>query len=123
MKRWTSYTAISALLVVISAVLVGVWFESGARSGIWAGLAVAWLVQALAFALLIAATRWRPKMVVAGWTAGTLLRLAAVVVLAWLTLADIWLLPAEPTLIALAAGIFGLLILEPVIFSRGLKTR
>lgn len=123
MKRWTSYAAISALLVVISAVIVGVWFDSQARSGIWAGLAVAWFVQAVAFALLIAATQWRPKLVVAGWTAGTLLRLAAIVVLAWLTLADIWMLPAEPTLIALATGIFGLLLLEPVIFSRGLVTR
>ena len=58
----------------------------------------------------------------AGWTAGTLLRLAAIVLLAWLTIADVWKLPAEPTLIALATAIFGLLLLEPVIFSRGLET-
>ncbi len=117
------YAGATAALVGASAVLVGLVFESPARSGIWAGLAVAWLVQALAFAILIFATRRRPKGVLAGWTVGTLLRLTALTVLAWLTLAGALALPAEPTLIALVLTLFALLLLEPVFFRFQVGTR
>jgi hypothetical protein len=87
------------------------------------GLAAAWLVQALAFAILVLFTRRRPGGVVAGWTLGTFLRLAALTVLAWLTLARILALPAEPTLIALTIALFALLLLEPVFFRQQIGTR
>lgn len=116
MKKWAIYAVTSALLVGVPALLISLMFEPPARFGIWAGSASAWLVQALAFALLIVATEHRAKLVFAGWTAGTMLRLVGVGVLAWLTLGGILGLPAEPTLVALVVALFALLLLEPVVF-------
>lgn len=116
MKKWAIYAVTSALLVGVPALLISLMFEPPARFGIWAGSASAWLVQALAFALLIVATEHRSKLVFAGWTAGTMLRLVGVGVLAWLTLGGILGLPAEPTLVALVVALFALLLLEPVVF-------
>jgi len=115
-KKWAIYAVASALLVGVPALLISLVFEPPARFGIWAGSAAAWLVQALAFAVLIAATQRQAKLVLAGWTVGTLLRLAGVGILAWLTLGGILGLPAEPTLVALVVALFALLLLEPVVF-------
>ena len=116
MKKWAIYAVTSAFLVGVPALLISFMFEPPARFGIWVGSAVAWLVQVLAFAMLIAATQRRAKLVLAGWTAGTMLRLVGVGILAWLTLGGILGLPAEPTLVALVAALFALLLLEPVVF-------
>ncbi len=123
MSKWAVYAAASALLVGATAALVSLTFEAPTSHAIWTGLAVAWLVQALAFAILIAAARRQPRLVVAGWTAGTFLRLAVLTLLAWLTLAGILALPAEPTLIALVIALFALLLLEPVFFRHQFGTR
>ncbi|MGD8699800.1 MAG: hypothetical protein PVJ43_10945 [Gemmatimonadales bacterium] len=116
MRRWAVYAGISAILVAGSALMIGFAFQATERLAIWAGLAVAWLVQAAAFGILLVTVRRRPKLVVAGWTAGTFLRLAAVGLAAWLTLSGVLALPAEPTLLALVAALFVLLLLEPVVF-------
>ena len=123
LDRWAVYAGASALLVSVSAVATGLVFESRVRSGIWAGLGVAWLVQLAAFAALIAATNRNDKYVLAGWSLGTFLRLAVVGLLAWLTLAGIWPLPAEPTLVALVLALFALLLLEPVFFRHRFETQ
>jgi hypothetical protein len=115
-KRWTIYAGTSALLLGLSALLIGFEFEPPARHGIWAGLAAAWVVQAAAFAILIAATGRRAKLVLAGWSAGTFLRLLVIGLLAWLTLGGTLGIPAEPTLISMVIAIFGLLLLEPIVF-------
>lgn len=96
--------------------LIGYAFQAADRLAIWTGLVVAWLVQAAAFGILLATAKRRPKLVVAGWTAGAILRLAAVGLAAWLTLGEVLALPAEPTLLALVAALFILLLLEPVVF-------
>jgi hypothetical protein len=115
-RRWAVYAGISAVLVGASALMIGYAFQAADRLAIWAGLAVAWLVQAAAFGILLATVRRRPKLVMAGWTAGTILRLAVVGLAAWLTLSGELALPAEPTLLALVAALFVLLLLEPVVF-------
>lgn len=120
MKRWAIYAGISALLVGLSALIVGFWLDGPIRLGVWAGLGVAWLVQLGAFAMLLAATLKRPSFVVVGWTAGTFLRLGAVALVAWLSLAEVWGLPAAPTLLAMVSGLFVLLLLEPLVFRRGM---
>jgi len=96
--------------------VIGHAFQAAERLAIFAGLAVAWLVQAVAFGILLVTVRRRPKLVVAGWTAGSILRLAAVGLAAWLTLSGVLALPAEPTLLALVTALFVLLLLEPVVF-------
>jgi zinc transporter ZupT len=115
-RSWSVYAGSSAVLVGISALMIGYAFGTANRLAIWVGFGSAWLVQAAAFAILIATVRRRPKRVLIGWTAGTILRLAAVGVAAWLTLGDVLPLPAEPTLLALVAALFLLLLLEPVVF-------
>lgn len=115
-RRWAVYAGISAILVGASALVIGHAFQAAERLAIFAGLAVAWLVQAVAFGILLVTVRRRPKLVVAGWTAGSILRLAAVGLAAWLTLSGVLALPAEPTLLALVTALFVLLLLEPVVF-------
>jgi len=122
-RRWALYAAISALLVGFSALAVGFVFEPQVRLGIWAGLGSAWLVQLAAFAILLAAAGRRAKLVVAGWTAGTVLRLVVLGLLAWLSLGGNLGLPAEPTLLALAFGLFALLLLESAVFRHRLGAR
>lgn len=114
---------ISGVLVGLSAVLIKFAVPPPARFGVWAGLASAWLVQIAAFALLLAATRRRPTLVVAGWTLGTLLRMAVITAAAWLTLRGVLDLPPEPTLVALVTATFALLLLEPVVFRYRYGTR
>ena len=116
MTRWAIYAGISALFVGLAAVLIAFVFEPPELTGVWAGLALAWLVQAVAFAVLLATTARRAKFVVAGWTVGTFLRLGSLAAIAWLTLGGILGLPAAPTLVALVAALFALLLLEPVVF-------
>lgn len=123
MSKWAVYAVASGALVGVAAGLVSLAFEASTRSGIWAGLAIAWLVQLLAFAILIGFTQRRPQLIVAGWTVGTFLRLAVLMGLAWLTLAGTLTLPPEPTLIALTVALFALLILEPVVFRHAKGTR
>ncbi len=123
MKRWAIYAGTTALLIGIPAASIGLAFQPPVRNGIWAGLAVAWLVQAAAFALLLAAARRRAQLIVAGWTAGTLLRLGALGGVAWLCLGGLVAIPAEPTLLALVSALFALLLMEPVVFRREFGTR
>lgn len=110
------YAGASGVLVVVAALLAGLAFEPPARTGIWSALAAAWLVQALAFGVLLAMARRRATLVVAGWTVGIFLRLGALAAVAWLTLAGVLALPAEATLLALVVALFILLLLEPVFF-------
>ncbi len=123
MRRWVIYAGGSALLVGLSAIPLSFLFEPRVRLGVWIGLTVAWMVQAAAFGILIFATRQRPNRVVAGWTVGTFIRLVALSALAWLTLSGAWALPPEPTLLALAGGLFVLLLLEPFVFRYHLEAR
>lgn len=104
--------------MALASFLIQIAFEPGVRFGIRVGLASAWLAQILAFALLLAGSV-RKRGVVAGWTAGTLVRLGTLAGLAWLSLGGLWELPLEPMLIALVAALFVLLILETVVFQFG----
>ena len=116
MRKWLIYAALSAVLVIGAGAVTSIWLSDQARWGVWTGLGAAWIVQAGAFAALLFAAHRRPRLIIAGWTAGTFLRVATLGILAWLTLGGIWALPPKPTLIALVSGIFVLLLLEPVIF-------
>ncbi len=45
MRKTASYAGISAALVGLSALFINFTFEPPARSGIWVGLAAAWVVS------------------------------------------------------------------------------
>lgn len=106
-----------------SAILVSFAFEPELRLGIWTGLAAAWVAQLAAFGALLAAARREARLLVAGWSAGTVARLAAIAGLAGLILGGVVALPIAPTLIALVAALFVLLLLEPAIFRYGFAGR
>lgn len=106
-----------------SAILVSFIFEPELRLGIWTGLAAAWMAQLAAFGALLAAARREARLLVAGWSAGTVVRLAAIGAVAGLILGGIIALPIAPTLIALVATLFVLLLLEPAVFRYGLEGR
>jgi len=109
--------------VGLAASLIFFLFESETRLAIWAGLAAAWTVQAIAFAALLIAARRRARLILAGWVAGTFLRLLAIGGLAGLTLAGLLALPPEPLLVTAALALFVLMLLEPVVYSHRLGLR
>jgi hypothetical protein len=120
-KTWGIYVAASAVLAGMGGAASSLWLQPDVRSGVWAGLGAAWAVQVVAFALLLLVAHRGAGRFLAGWTAGTVLRVAALCAVAWLLLSGRWSLPAEPTLLALASGLFFLLLLEPLVF--GAKAR
>ncbi len=121
MKAFLGYLVVSALLVVLVAVLLANWVLPSAGSAIWAAASVAYLVQAIAFAALTLARGSGLGWVVA-WGSGTLLRLLVVLGAAlWVARSDG--VPAAPLLLSLAGFLFLLLVLEPVFFRTGMRSR
>lgn len=119
MNRWSIYAGASTFLIGLSGLIIYLIFEPDARVGILSGLAVAWFVQLGTFGVLLSAARRDTRGFLAGWMLGFVARLASVGAVAWLTLSGPLGVPAEPTLIALAIGLFALLLLEPAIFRWG----
>lgn len=120
MKTWLVYGGVSVLLVVLGGVLAG-YLDPSSRVAIWVGLSLAWVVQLAAFAVFLGVVRWRPRLIVAGWTAGTFMRLLALAAIAWLSVKQVWSLPADVTLVAAVAGLFVLLLLEPIVYRYHLR--
>lgn len=99
---------------VAVAVVVGVlwpWLDGGGRRGLLLAGGSAWAVQSVAFALI---ARRPPERFLGAWVAGTALRAVTVVAVTVYALGaeEVSLLAA---LLGLAAFLFVLLILEPVV--------
>lgn len=115
-----SYGLACGALVVVTALALSPWLDPSRQGGLWAAGAVALVIQVGAFALLV---RWRERMnrFLAAWVGGTLVRLAAVGLVAWAVF-----LRGEPdpltTLLGLAGYLFGMLLLEPVFFRTASRT-
>jgi hypothetical protein len=106
-----------AVALVVAGLAALLSAEAVAAIG-WMG-AVAWAVQVILFAPLLAA-RGRRNAFLAAWGGGTLARFAVLGAAAWW----IWhsrALPLAPALLALAGFLFLLLLLEPVFFRMGLR--
>ena len=121
MKAWLWYAGLSlaVTLVLATAVALALGGESG--RAVWFAAAVAYVLQLVAFAALIA-VRARNEWFLAGWLAGMMARFGVVGVVAY------WLrrtgaLPIEPALLSLVAFLFVLLLMEPLFLRRGLQTR
>lgn len=116
-RTWVAYTGWSAVLVAVAGGVVALWVGAPARHGAWSGLGTAWIVQVAAFGLLIATSDPGKRMIL-GWIGGTVLRLLTLIAVGLLALTGRWPFPAEATLLALAAGLFVLLLLEPLMVRR-----
>lgn len=81
------------------------------------------MAQLAAFGALVVAARREARLLVAGWSAGTVARLVAIGAVSGLVLAGVVAIPIEPTLIALVAALFVLLLLEPAVFRYAFEAR
>ncbi len=109
----------AAVIVLVVAGLALVLSPEAVRAVAWMG-ALAWLVQSVLFAPLLAA-RKRLAVFFVAWGGGTLVRLGVIGGAAW------WLyrtraLPLAASLLSLAGFLFLLLLLEPVFFRLGLRS-
>jgi hypothetical protein len=119
MKAWTGYAGASLALVVVVAAVAGAVLPESYGRAVWVSAAVAYLLQLIAFAALVAVRRDR-TLIMAGWAGGIGLRVLALVVMAWWA-AESAALPREPLLVSLVAYLFLLLLLEPVFLKRGMN--
>jgi hypothetical protein len=117
---WLPYAGAALLATAAVAGAATVLVPPPAARGVWAAAAMAYVLQVIAFALLLV-VRERAQLFLLGWLGGMLLRFAAVGAVAfWVTRTGA--LPAAATLVSLAGFLFLLLLLEPVFLRRGLRT-
>jgi hypothetical protein len=110
----------SGLLAAVGVVLGRVVLDSARARAVMLAAAIAWGVQAVAFAALMA---WRDRvdLFMVGWVGGIGLRFAVVAVVAfWARRSPVVF--AESLLVGLVAFMFLMLLLEPVFMRRGAQT-
>lgn len=121
MKAWLAYAGAGLVVVAAGAGLATVLVSSSSVGAVWFAAVLAWVLQLIAFAGLIA-VRERSELFLAGWLGGLVLRFGVVGLVAyWLSRSAV--LPLAPTLVSLVAFVFVLLLMEPLFLRRGLQTR
>lgn len=116
MKVWLGYALTAAGLLAVLAGLVG-WLLGPSAGSVWRSAGIAFVVQVVAFAVLLWSRRTREAFL-AAWVGGILARLLVVGGVAfWVTRSNE--LEPAPTLLSLAGFLFVLLLLEPVFFLVG----
>jgi len=118
-RAWAKYAGIALVVVAGAAAVVTALVGPESVPAVWVGAAVAYLIQLVAFALLVR-VRSRPERFVVAWGAGTVLRFAFVVALGFLVTRT-RAVPFEPAPLLLSAAGFMVLLalLEPVFLHRG----
>jgi hypothetical protein len=120
-RAWFAYAVIGLAVTLAAGLLATLLVAPGSVPAVWFAAGVAYVLQLVAFAILVA-VRSRTELFMLGWLAGLVLRFAAVGVVAfWLSRDPVF--PAEPALLSLVAFVFLLLLLEPLFLRRGLRTR
>jgi hypothetical protein len=112
------YAVVGTCAVGVMALSSWPFLDPAGRRGIALAAAVALPIQIGSFAALLH-VRTRPRDFLVTWVGGTVLRMAAIGIVAFLVIRS----GAEglvPTLIALATFFFGLLLLEPIYFRAAL---
>ena len=117
MKAYLGYALVGAGVVALLAGMLGWLLGPVAARSIWWAAAVAYGLQLIAFAALLA-YRKRTQAFLTAWGAGILARMAIVLVGAWWVMRSEVLEPA-PALLGLAGFLFVVLLLEPVFFIVG----
>lgn len=118
----TGYALVGALVTGVVAALTGLLVSAGPARAIWQGGLTAYVIQTVAFALLMwTSGKWN---FMAAWGIGTLVRLASVFAVGL----AIWrgVMGGEEVaalLLSLAGFLFMLLMLEAVFFRKGLQSQ
>ena len=111
-EAWVAYAltalAVTALITLVAALLTA----PAARRAIVVAAVIAYLLQLVAFALLLV-VRDKTHVFMAGWLGGMVLRFGALgACLYWASRTTV--LPREPLMLGLVGFVFLLLLLEPV---------
>lgn len=121
MRAWLSYAGAGLVVVLAGAGLATLLVPATAVGAVWFAAWLAWVLQLIAFAGLVA-VRERSELFLVGWLSGLVLRFGVVGVVAyWLSRSGV--LPLAPALVSLVAFVFVLLLMEPLFLRRGLQTR
>jgi hypothetical protein len=113
------YSAAAVALVVLATLALWPFLGEASRRGVLTAGLIALPIQMVAFALLVR-FRGRVNGFLAAWAGGMALRTLVVVATAVVVVRS-GTASAIPMLIALAAFLFGLLLLEPLCFRNDLK--
>lgn len=116
LQMWAGYAAAGLVAVLLVAILVTQLVAADAVRTVWLSAAIAYVLQLLAFALLVA-LRAQPQLFMMGWLGGMLLRFGALAVYAF------WVsrtagVARGPALLSLVGFLFLLLLLEPLFLRR-----
>ena len=117
MRVSARYGAAAVVSIALITLVIWPFLDPAGRSGVLLAAGVALPVQILSFALL-QGFRSHLNRFLAVWVGGTLLRMVAIGVVAFLVIRS-GTVAVAPTLLALASFFFGLLLLEPVYFRSG----
>ncbi|MFS8637447.1 MAG: hypothetical protein FWJ74_05130 [Gemmatimonadota bacterium] len=118
MRDWATYAGTTLVVVAGAAAVVTLLVGSAAAPAVWVGAAVAYLIQLVAFGLLVR-VRGQPERFVVAWGAGTVLRFALVVALGlWATMARSVPFEPAPLLLSVVGFVVLLALLEPVFLNR-----
>lgn len=117
MKAWIGYAGVSLGAVAALAAGGSLLLEGAARQAMLVSAAVAWVLQLIAFAALVA-VRAKPRLFIMGWAGGMGLRGLALGVLAWAG-SRLAAPSLTPLLVSFVAFLFVLVLLEPVFLNRG----
>lgn len=120
MRTWAAYAGTALALVAAGAGAASLALGGAAREAVWLSAGLAWVLQLMAFALLV----WvhgQARLFVVGWVGGMGLRFLALGVLAYVATRT-RTFPPEPLLVSFVAFLFLLILLEPVFLKRGLRT-
>jgi hypothetical protein len=120
LRAWLAYAGVGLLVTAAVAGAATLVVDREAGRAIVAMAGIAYAVQLLAFAALLA-VRGKDALFLAGWLGGMILRFAGLGAVAWWVTATA-ALPREAALISLAGFLFLLLLLEPFFLRRGVRT-
>jgi hypothetical protein len=112
LRAWTAYALTAAVVVGVTGVAASLLGGAAITKAVWLSAALAYVLQAIAFALLLV-VRDRAELFMAGWLGGMVLRFGAVGVLAFYA-SRYTTLPLAAFLLSLVGFVFLLLLLEPV---------
>lgn len=111
-KAWLAYAAAGLVLVVLITIVAAALADTTARRAIVIAAVIAYVLQLVAFGLLLA-LRDKAHLFIAGWLGGMLLRFGALgACLFWTSRTTA--LPRTPLVLSLVGFVFMLLLLEPV---------
>lgn len=119
MTAIAKYLMTAALVTAMVAYALVLWVWPSVPGAVVLAAGVAYVIQVVTFAILSTA---RGGRVIGAWASGTLLRLVTVLLTAFFV-ARSGIFPTAPVLLSLVGFLFLLMLLEPVFYRVGVRSR